>query len=98
MLMNVRIPHEEFNECVRNGSAGDRLRRILEEIKPEAVYFTEHDGQRGAVIIVDVPDPSRIPTLAEPWYLTFDADVEFRVAMTPEDLQRSDLEQAGKKW
>jgi hypothetical protein len=36
--------------------------------------------------------------LAEPWFLTFNAQVEFRVAMTPEDLARSNLEALGKKW
>ena len=42
MLLNVRIPHEQFNKAVKDGSAGQKLRRILEEIKPEAVYFIEH--------------------------------------------------------
>jgi hypothetical protein len=49
----------------------------LEASKPEAAYFTEQNGQRGTVLIVDLPDPSKIPVLAEPWFLTFQADVEF---------------------
>jgi hypothetical protein len=98
VLMNVRIPHAEFNAAVKDGSAGSKLNRILESIKPEAVYFTEQDGHRGAVIVVDMPDPSKIPTLAEPWFLTFNADVQFRVAMTPEDLKMAGLEELGKKW
>ncbi len=36
--------------------------------------------------------------LAEPWFLTFDAEVEFRIAMTPEELVRANLEALGKKW
>jgi hypothetical protein len=36
--------------------------------------------------------------LAEPWFLAFHADVEFRVAMTPEDLKRAGLEELGKSW
>jgi hypothetical protein len=98
VLMNVRIPHAEFNAAVKDGSAGSKLNRILESIKPEAVYFTEQDGHRGAVIVVDMPDPSKIPALAEPWFLTFNADVQFRVAMTPEDLKMAGLEELGKKW
>jgi hypothetical protein len=74
------------------------LNRVLEAINPEAVYFTEQNGQRGAVLIVDLPDPSKIPALAEPWFLAFHADVEFRVAMTPEDLKRAGLEELGKSW
>ena len=34
-------------------------------------------------------DASKIPTFAEPWFLTFNADVEFRAVMTPDDLKTS---------
>ena len=98
MLLQVRIPHDQFNAAVRNGTAGSKLSRILEETRPEAVYFTERDGQRGAVMIVDLADPSKIPMFAEPWFLTFNADVEFQPVMSPEDLKRAGLEALGKKW
>jgi hypothetical protein len=96
--MNVRIPHEQFNAAVKDGSVRAKLNRILEAAKPEAAYFTEHCGQRGAVLVVDMPDASKIPALAEPWFLTFQADVEFRIAMTPDDLKRAGLDGLGKKW
>ena len=98
MLMNVKIPHQAFNAAVKDGSAGAKLAKILDAIKPEAAYFTEHNGQRGAVLIVDLADDSKIPALAEPWFLTFQADCEFRIAMTPEDLKRSGIDAMGKKW
>ena len=98
ILLNVRIPHKDFNAAVREGTIGPKMGRILEEIKPEATYFTEQNGQRCALLVVDLEDPSQIPALAEPWFLSFNADVEFRVAMTPEDLQRAGLEELGKKW
>ena len=53
MLLNVKIPHQPFNAAVKDGTAGSKLSRILEAIKPEAVYFTEQNGQRGAVLIVE---------------------------------------------
>ncbi len=98
MLPHAKIPHETFNAAVRDGSAGEKLKRILEATKPEAVYFTERDGQRGAIMIVNLDDPSKVPMFAEPWFLTFNADVEFHVAMTPEDLARAGLDALGKKW
>jgi hypothetical protein len=98
MLIHVRIPHKEFNAAVRDGTAGRKLNRILEETKPQAVYFTEYNGQRGAIMIVDVADPSRIPSLFEPWFLTFNADVEAHLVMTPDDLGRAGLDELGKKW
>jgi hypothetical protein len=98
ILLNVKIPHQQFNAAVKDGTIGSKLNRILEVMKPEAVYFMEQDGRRSAILIVDLPDASKIPALAEPWFLTFQADVEFRVVMTPDDLKRAGLEEIGKKW
>lgn len=98
MLVNITIPPEPFNTAVRDGSAGLTIKRILEETKPESVYFTEQDGERGAVLIVNIANASDIPAFAEPWYLSFEAAVTFRVAMTPDELARSNLGALGKKW
>jgi hypothetical protein len=98
MLMHIHLPLEPFNTAVRDGSAGPKMQKIMEAIKPEAVYFSEYNGQRGGILVVDVKDPSQVPVLAEPWFLTFNAEVEFRIAMTPEDLSRAGLEGLGKKW
>ena len=98
MLIHVKLPHEPFNTAVRNGSVGDTIQRILTEIKPEAVYFTEYEGRRGAILVVNVADSSKIPSLAEPWFLSFNADVEFHAAMNPEDLEKAGLDTIGKKW
>ena len=98
MLLKVKFPHEEFNKAVRDGSVGPKVRRILEDAKPEAVYFTEENGQRGAILIIEMAEPSMVPRFAEPWFLTFKADVEFHIVMTPDDLQAGGLEELGKKW
>ncbi|HUN83835.1 MAG TPA: hypothetical protein VMU48_05615 [Terracidiphilus sp.] len=74
------------------------MKQILDAIKPEAVYFSEQNGHRGGILVVDVASPSDVPRLAEPWFLTFHAEVEFRIAMTPEDLGKSGLEALGKTW
>jgi hypothetical protein len=98
MLMQIKLPLEPFNTAIRQGTAGPKMQRIIEAIKPEAAYFSEQDGCRGGVLVVDVKEPADIPRLAEPWFLTFNANVEFRVAMTPDDLGRAGLEGLGKTW
>jgi hypothetical protein len=98
MLLHAKIPHGEFNAAVRDGSVGRKMKQILEEIKAEAVYFTEYDGCRGAIMIININDPSEVPKFAEPWFLSFNADVQFHIAMTPEELGRAGLEDLGKKW
>ena len=42
MLLHVEFPIEPFNSAVRDGSAGAKIQKILEAIKPEAAYFSEH--------------------------------------------------------
>ena len=98
MVLNIELPHEPFNAAVRNGTVGATIGRIMEQIKPEATYFTEHNGRRGAMLVVNVEQASQIPALAEPWFLHFNADCQFRIAMTPEDLQQAGLDGLGKKW
>ena len=98
IILQVKTPNEPFNTYVKDGSAGKRIQKILEETKPEAAYFTEIDGQRSAILIVDLADASKIPSLAEPWFLTFNATCELRVAMTPEDLGKSGIDTIGKRW
>jgi hypothetical protein len=98
ILLKVSFPHAKFNEAVRKGTVGRTINRILEDTKPEAVYFTEMDGKRTAILIVNLADASHVPAVAEPWFLQFDADVEFHIAMSGDDLQRAGLEALGKKW
>ena len=98
MLLHAKIPNEPFNTLVKDGTAGTKLQRILQEQKPEAVYFTEYQGRRGTILIINVDDPSKVPFFAEPWFITFDAECEFHIVMTPEDLANAGLDALGKKW
>jgi len=98
VLIEAHMPNEPFNTCVKDGSAPGKINRILEEIRPEAAYFTEVEGKRTALLVCDLADASKIPALAEPWFLAFNADVRFRVCMNSDDLRKSGLDQLGKKW
>ena len=98
MLIEAHFPVKPFNAAVKDGTAGKKIGRILEELKPEAVYFTELDGRRTCVMIANLKDASDIPAFAEPWFLLFEADVKFRPVMTPEDLGKAGLDALGKKW
>ena len=98
ILLRVTMPHEPFNTYVKDGSAGAKMKRILDELKPEAAYFTEVDGRRTGILIIHMNDASQIPSIAEPWFLTFNSECHFHPAMVPEDLAKADLAAIGKKW
>jgi hypothetical protein len=98
VMMIASLPVEQFNEAVRDGSSGAKMKKIMDAIKPEAAYFTALHGKRTAVLIVDLADPSKIPSLAEPWFLLFNASVDFHPVMLPQDLANAGLEDLGKAW
>ena len=98
MLLMVEFPHEPFNALVRSGKIGEIMNRVLETIKPEATYFTEHDGMRSGIFLIDIEDPSEIPGYAEPFFLNFQANCKLRVVMSAQNLQDAGLEELGKAW
>ncbi len=98
-MLSVTFPTAKFNELWRKGEAGPKIQRIIEDTKPEAIYFGKgHAGQRGVVVIVDIPTPADIPRFTEPWYLTFEATVDACACMTAEDIAKVDYEGVGKRY
>ena len=99
-LIKVSMNTEATNDAVRAGEMSDTIQEILAETQPEAAYFGEEIGERTAFLFVDVADASEIPAIAEPWFLAFDARVEFHPVMTPEDLSKAAdaIEAAAKKF
>jgi Domain of unknown function (DUF3303) len=97
-ILHVSLSVERFNQALRDGTVGEKMGRILKETKPEAAYFCAKDGKRGGFLIVDMTDTSEMPRIAEPWFLNFDATVEFLPAMTVDDLQRAELDKIAEKW
>ena len=98
MIVYVSFPVETFNETVKDGTAGVKMKRILDQLQPETAYFTDRYGQRSAVLIVNLEDASQIPAIAEPWFLLFNAAVEVHPVMGPQDLASAGLEKLGKEW
>ena len=97
-LMMITAPHEQFNSGVKDGSSGKTMQDILGELKPEAAYLTEINGKRTFVLVVNMNETSEMPKYAEPFFLKFNADVQFHPAMLPEDLAKAGLDALGKKW
>ncbi len=99
-LMTVKMPTGPANDAARRGQLGERIKAILAALKPEAAYFTTESGLRTAYLIVDLQDAAEIPKLAEPWFLEFEAEIDIRPVMTPEDLARAepDIAAAAKAY
>jgi hypothetical protein len=99
-LLRVNIPVEAGNAAAKAGKLGATIQSSLADLKPEAVYFTDDNGQRSGFIFLDMQDASQIPAIAEPWFLAFNAGIEIHPVMRPEDLAKagSAIENAVKKY
>ena len=99
-LLKVNIPVESGNAAAKAGKLATTIQSILTDLKPEAVYFTDSDGQRAGLIFLDLQDASQIPAIAEPWLLAFNASIEIHPVMIPDDLARAGgaIEKAVKKY
>lgn len=101
MLLRVSIPVETGNAAAKEGTLGVTIESILADLKPEAVYFFADDhGQRSGSIVFEMKDASQIPSVAEPWFLAFNAKVSLRPVMSLQDLAKAgpSISKAGKKY
>jgi hypothetical protein len=101
MLLRVSIPVEAGNAAAKDGTLGSTIEGLLADLKPEAAYFFADDsGQRSGSIVFDLKDASQIPSVAEPWFLAFNAKVSLRPVMNPQDLAKAgpSIGKAGKKF
>ena len=88
-LVKVSIPVEAGNAAAKAGKLGATIQSVIADLKPEAVYFTDDNGQRTAFLFLEMQNGSQIPAIAEPWFLAFNASVEIHPVMVPDDLAKA---------
>ena len=100
MLMIIEIPAEGPKESLRSGKGFEVFPTVLSQINPEAVYFAPRNGNRGAYIVFDLDDVSRIPAISEPFFLSFNAKVELVPCFTPAELEKAtpDIQSAVEQY
>ncbi len=99
-LLKFTIPTETGNAKLSDGTLPKTLESILNDLKPEACYFASESGQRNGFVVFDLKDPSQIPSVAEPFFIAFNASVEFHPVMNLQDLQKalSGIESTVKRY
>ncbi|WP_406331688.1 DUF3303 family protein [Streptomyces sp. NBC_00203] len=95
VLLRATFDTEKSNEAIRNGTLAKVIQESLEQIKPEAAYFTALDGDRTCFLVFDMEDSSQMPVFAEPFFLNFDAKIQYTPIMNLDDLQKG-LAQLGR--
>jgi hypothetical protein len=101
MLLRVSIPVDTGNAAAKAGTLGSSVEKMVADLKPEAAYFfADDDGRRSGSIVFDMKDSTQIPSIAEPWFLTFNATVSLRPVMNPQDLATAgpSITEAAKRY
>jgi predicted component of type VI protein secretion system len=101
LMLAFSIHPEKGDALIKEGRIGETMESILQELQPEAAYFTDVEGTRGGYLVVNMEDASQIPAVTEPLLLGLGASVHMQPVMTPEDLRGAAgeaLQQMGQKY
>jgi hypothetical protein len=88
VMLKASMDTEKANEAIRNGTLGKLVQESLEQLKPEAAYFTTDHGKRTAFLVFDMQDSSQMPAIAEPFFLDMGAEITYTPVMNLEDLNK----------
>ena len=83
------IPTTAGNKMVRDPNFLKIIEDYTKKFNCEAAYFTEVNGNRTMVFILDLQSPDMIPATVEPLFQGFDANVEIHPAMNLDDLKKA---------
>jgi len=89
MLLKASIPTEAGNAAIKDGSMMENMGAILEDAKPEAVYFFIENGNRTCLMIFDMNEQTQLPAVVEPWFLSMGADITMVPVMNGEDFEKA---------
>ncbi|MFD9393823.1 hypothetical protein ACFWBB_24745 [Streptomyces sp. NPDC060000] len=95
VLLKACMDTEKANEAIRSGTLAKLIQESMEQIKPEAAYFTTDHGKRTAYVFFDMQDSAQMPVLSEPFFLNLGAEISYTPVMNMEDVQRG-LSQLGR--
>jgi hypothetical protein len=87
MMMKVSMPVEAGNKGVKDGALPKTVMGFVEQMKPEACFFTAVDGQRTGFFVFDLKDPTMIPSICEPFFMNLNASIDLSPAMNLEDMK-----------
>jgi hypothetical protein len=85
-LVIAALPTDAVNSAMKHKTFGPTMEKYISEIQPEAVYFTELDGRRSGVFIVNLNSANEIIKVSEPLYHAFGATITWHPVMSPDEV------------
>ncbi|MDX2938976.1 DUF3303 family protein [Streptomyces ipomoeae] len=87
MMLKARMDTQMSNQVTAGGAMPKSVKSVIEQLKPEAAYFTP-EGGRTMFLVFDMQDSSQLPAIADPLFQEMGAEVTFEPVMNFDELQR----------
>jgi hypothetical protein len=88
-LFEIKIPTEIGNKKLKEGSMLKDISKVVDQIHPEAVYFSATGGKRGIYLIVEMKNSEKFPEIAEQFWLNLQADVYVDLVLDADEFKRA---------
>lgn len=88
LMLKFTIPVEKGNAAEKDGSLAAAIDALIEQVRPEAAYFTLEQGKRAGIVIFEESDQARLTTINEPLFAKLDAAIEIMPVLSADDLRR----------
>jgi len=87
-LVRLHMPTEHGNKMLQDPNFPKKLEGMLNQIKPEAVYFAPIEGERGIYMIVNLASADMIARTFEPLWQILNCKLDVTPVMELSDLQK----------
>lgn len=87
MLLKAQMSTDRTNEAIRSGRLSSAVEATMQELHPEAAYFTVEDGKRTMLLVFDMERSSLMPPAAERLFMDMGASIDFTPVMNPDELR-----------
>jgi hypothetical protein len=88
-LFEIKMPTEIGNKKLEEGSMLKDISKVLDQLHPEAVYFSVSGGKRAIYMIIEMTKSEKLPEIAEQFWLNLHADVYFNLILDADEFKRA---------
>ena len=88
MMLRALMDTEISNKSLQRGEMQKVIESLMDQLKPEAAYFSPHCGRRSCVFVFDMQESSQLPSIVEQLFQKMGAEIEIQPVMNREELQK----------
>jgi hypothetical protein len=85
-MLKVQPEIELGNSAVEEGTLGEIVRSVSDQLNPEAFYAGPVDGTRTLFLVFEIDDSSEIVKITEPFFSKLKAKVEVLPVMNQAEM------------